>query len=425
MYNIDRHTLMVEGVSTIELAKNYGTPLYIYSETKILEQLEKIRVAFLNKYENTHAAFACKAFCTKYMCRLLDKEGFWLDVVSGGELYTAIEAGFPSERIEFNGNNKSDEELEMAIKAGVGRIVVDNIDELYHLENMCLDLKTRMSILFRVTPEVSAKTHDYISTGKKDSKFGIPLDESIIFPAIEYAIQSEVFSFLGFHYHVGSQLMTAETHLSALEVVLSLILETKKRFDYDIKDFNMGGGFGIHYTEQDTPNALSAFVDPLMQRLSAFCETHGLIRPHVSMEPGRFIVGEAGLQLYQIGNIKEIPNVKTFASVDGGMTDNMRPGLYGAKYEALIANKADLPKNMTVDISGKCCESTDILIKEIRLPSPQRGDLLAVFSTGAYGYSMSNNYNKLVIPAVVVVKGNTHRLIVRRQSYAEMIEREI
>lgn len=425
MYNIDRHILMVEEVSTVELAQNYGTPLYVYSETKLLEQLEKIKTTFLSKYENTHAAFACKAFCTKYMCRLLDKEGFWLDVVSGGELFTALEAGFSSEKIEFNGNNKSDDELLMAIDAGIGRIVVDNIDELYHLEQMCLDRKTRVSILFRVTPEVSAKTHDYISTGKKDSKFGIPLDDAIIFPAIEYAIQSDAFLFLGFHYHVGSQLMGAETHLSALEVVLSLILETKKRFNYDIKDFNMGGGFGIRYTGDDAPSDLSEFVDPLMKRLSAFCETHGLVRPHVSMEPGRFIVGEAGLQLYRIGNIKEIPNVKTYASVDGGMTDNIRPGLYGAKYEALLANKADLPKITTVDISGKCCESTDILIKDVRLPKPERGDLLAVFSTGAYGYSMSNNYNKLTIPAVVVVKGATHKLIVRRQTYSEMIEREI
>ncbi|HAS72540.1 MAG TPA: diaminopimelate decarboxylase [Clostridiales bacterium UBA8960] len=425
MFNIDRHILTIEGVSAVELANVYGTPLYVYSESKILEQLDVIRKSFLEKYDNTHAAFACKAFCTKYMCRLLENEGFWLDVVSGGELYTALEAGFPAERIEFNGNNKSDEELIMALRAGIGRIVVDNTDELYHLEKLCEIERCVVKILFRVTPEVSAKTHDYISTGKKDSKFGIPLDEAIIFPAIEYAIQSKVYDFLGFHFHVGSQLMEAETHISALDVVLKLILETKKRFDFSVKDFNLGGGFGIKYTADDTPLKISDFIDPLMERLESFCATHGLVRPHVSMEPGRYIVGEAGIQLYQVGNIKDIPGVKCYVSVDGGMTDNMRPGLYGAKYEAIIANKADLPKTAVVDISGKCCESTDILIKDLRLTKPERGDLLAVFSTGAYGYTMSNNYNKLTIPAVVVVKDSNHRLIVRRQSYAEMVEREI
>lgn len=425
MFNIDRHILTIEGVSAVELAESYGTPLYVYSENKLLEQLGKIKSSFLEKYENTHAAFACKAFCTKYMCRLLEKEGFWLDVVSGGELYTALEAGFPPERIEFNGNNKSEEELAMAIDAGVGRIVVDNVDELYHLEKMCLAHDAVVNILFRVTPEVSAKTHDFISTGKKDSKFGIPLDENVIFPAIEHAIQSNALSFLGFHFHVGSQLLEVDTHLSALEVILSLLLETKSRFGYDVKDFNLGGGFGIRYTGADVPLEVSDFVDPLMMRLSRFCEAHGLVRPHVSMEPGRFIVGEAGVQLYQIGNIKEIPGLKTYVSVDGGMTDNMRPGLYGAKYEALIANKADLSRTNVVDISGKCCESTDVLIKDLTIPTPVRGDLLAVFSTGAYGYSMANNYNKLAIPAVVVVKDSEHRLIVRRQTYAEMIEREL
>lgn len=425
MFNIDKHILTIEGVSALELAETYGTPLYVYSESKILEQLGKIKTSFLDKYENTHAAFACKSFCTKYMCRLLEKEGFWLDVVSGGELYTALEAGFPPMRIEFNGNNKSDEELAMAIETGVGRIVVDNVDELYHLEKMCLARNAVVNILFRVTPEVSAKTHDFISTGKKDSKFGIPLDEKVIFPAVEHAIQSNALSFLGFHFHVGSQLLEVDTHMGALEVVLSLLLETKRRFGYDVKDFNLGGGFGIRYTGVDVPLEVSDFIDPLMMRLTSFCETNGLVRPHVSMEPGRYIVGEAGVQLYKIGNIKEIPGLKTYVSVDGGMTDNMRPGLYGAKYEALIANKADLPKTIAVDISGKCCESTDILIKDLYIPTPVRGDLLAVFTTGAYGYSMANNYNKLAIPAVVVVKDSVHRLIVRRQTYAEMIEREI
>ncbi|MBE0449778.1 MAG: diaminopimelate decarboxylase [Clostridia bacterium] len=425
MLKTNDSTLFVDGVSTVELADAFGTPLYVYSEHRIKENLNEIRTSFLSKYPNTHAAYACKAFCTLYMCKLLNEEGFWIDVVSGGELFTAIKAKFPPGRIEFNGNNKSEEELVMALDYGVERIVVDNVSELYHLEKLCMNLGKTVKILFRITPAVSSDTHEYITTGRKDSKFGIPLNEDILYPLIAYAIESEAFEFLGFHFHVGSQLLDTKSHLSALEVILDLMLATKQRFDYDIKDFNMGGGFGIKYTDSDQPLGISEFVDPIMNRMNAFCVENNLTRPHVSMEPGRFIIGDAGIQLYRIGNIKEIPGVKTYASVDGGMTDNMRPGLYGASYDAIIANKADEIKNTVVDISGKCCESTDILIKNLKCTKPETGDLLAVFSTGAYGFSMANNYNKIRIPAVVVISNDKARLIVKRQSYDDMILNEI
>lgn len=425
MYNTKENTLFVDGVSTLELAAHYETPLYVYSENQIIMNLNEIRTSFLEKYPNTHAAYACKAFCTIYMCRLLDREGFWIDVVSGGELFTAMKAQFPPERIEFNGNNKSEEELLMALDYGVERIVVDNVSELYHLERLCIKMGKKVKILFRITPEVSSATHEYITTGKKDSKFGIPLNEEVLFPLIAHTLESEVFEFLGFHFHVGSQLLDTTSHLSALEVILDLMLATKKRFNYDIKDFNMGGGFGIKYIDSDKPLALSEFVDPLMERMSTFCEENNLICPHVSMEPGRFIIGNAGIQLYRIGNIKEIPGVKTYASVDGGMTDNLRPGLYGAKYDAIIANKADEPKTSVVDISGKCCESTDILIKNLKCAKPEEGDLLAVFSTGAYGYAMANNYNKIRIPAVVFIKDGVSKLTVRRQSFEDLTQYEV
>ncbi len=425
MFNTKDNTLFVDGVSTLELADAYGTPLYVYSEDRIKTRLNEIRTSFLEKYPNTHAAYACKAFCTLYMCKLLDEEGFWIDVVSGGELFTAMKANFPPERIEFNGNNKSEEELVMALEYGVARIVVDNVSELYHLEKLCLESGKKVKILFRITPEVSSDTHEYITTGRKDSKFGIPLNEDVLYPLIAYAIESEALEFLGFHFHVGSQLLDTVSHLSALEVILDLMLATKQKFDYDIKDFNMGGGFGIKYTDSDRPLGISDYVDPIMNRMNAFCSENNLTRPHVSMEPGRFIIGDAGIQLYRIGNIKEIPGVKTYASIDGGMTDNMRPGLYGAKYDAILANKAGDSKNSVVDISGKCCESTDILIKNLKCAKPETGDLLAVYSTGAYGYSMANNYNKIQIPAVVVIKDSKARLIVKRQSYDDLIQNEL
>jgi len=432
MYSDHQGQLTIDGVIATELAEAYGTPLYVYSEKRIEKQLMDIQTAFLDKYPNTHAAYACKAFCTIYMCKLLDKAGFWLDVVSGGELYTALRAGFPTERIEFNGNNKTTEELKLAIENGIGRIVIDNPSELYALETLCKSYKLKggnsfkkIKVLFRITPNVSSDTHEYITTGKKDSKFGVPLEDDILFPLIGDALNSEVLEFLGFHYHVGSQLLDTRAHLQALEVILPLLKVTKARFGEDVKDFNMGGGFGIQYTESDQPLKLSEFVDPIMERLEGYCLAHGLKRPHVSMEPGRFVVGEAGMQLYSIGNIKHIPGVKTYVNVDGGMTDNLRPGLYSANYEDVIANKVLQPKSSLVDIGGKCCESTDIIIKNLNCATPETGDLLAVFATGAYGYAMASNYNKLPIPAVVVVKEGRHKLIVKRQTYEDLLRNEI
>ncbi len=277
MFKISNNQLYIDECLALDLAKEYNTPLYVYSENKILENLKEIKESFTEKYPNTHAAYACKAFCTLYMCKLLEKEGFWLDVVSGGELYTAIKADFPVEHIEFNGNNKSKEELEMALDNNIGRIVVDNVSELYFLEKLCKEKNTTTRILFRITPGVMSDTHEYITTGKRDSKFGIPLDEDILYPVIETAIKSDRFDFLGFHFHVGSQLQDTVSHLGALEVVLNLIKETKSRFDYDIKDFNMGGGFGIRYTEDDSPLKISDFVDPIMKKLTSFCEENSLI----------------------------------------------------------------------------------------------------------------------------------------------------
>ena len=414
-----------DGCSVVDLAEKYGTPLYIYSENIILSKISEIKDSFLEKYENTRAAYAGKAFLTLSMCKLLEREGMCLDVVSGGELYTAVKADFPSEKIEFNGNNKSPEEIEMALDYNIGRLIVDNIYELELLEKKCKEKNTKANILFRITPGVSSDTHKYITTGTKDSKFGIPLDESIIFPSIKKALDSKYINFLGFHYHVGSQLFDNSSHVGALDAVLQLIKEVKERFNYNIKEFNMGGGFGIKYTEKDDPKPISYFVDPMMEKLNKLCNDIGILRPAVVMEPGRFIVGEAGIQIYTVGSIKEIPNIRTYVSVDGGMTDNIRPGLYQAEYTGFLGSRADDKKNTLVTISGKCCESTDILIEDLNIPKPEPEDLLVVLSTGAYGYSMANNYNKIPIPAVVMVNNGKSNIIVNRQTYDNMICREV
>lgn len=422
---IKNNTLYFDGCNTVELAKKYGTPLYVMSETAIVEKCREIKDSFLDKYERTRAAYAAKAFLTLSMCKIIEREGLCMDVVSGGELYTAIKAQFPAERIEFNGNNKSIEEIELAVDYNIGRIIVDGLDELSIIEEVCKEKGKKINILYRVTPGVKSDSHDYIVTGKKDSKFGIPLDEEVIYPAIESAINSEYVNFMGFHFHVGSQLHNNESHLQALDIVLNLVKQTKEKYNYVTPELNIGGGFGIRYTNADDRKPYAYFLDPMMKRIEEFSNEVGITRPEVVIEPGRSIVGEAGITLYTIGTIKDIKGIRKYVSVDGGMTDNIRPSLYQAVYEALVANKAEEPKTDLVTISGKCCESGDVLIRDIKIAKPERGDIFAVFSTGAYGYSMASNYNKNPLLATVLVKDGKSEIIVKRQTYDHMIENEV
>lgn len=422
---IKNNTLYFDGCNTVELAKKYGTPLYVMSETAIVEKCREIKDSFLDKYERTRAAYAAKAFLTLSMCKIIEREGLCMDIVSGGELYTAIKAQFPAERIEFNGNNKSIEEIELAVDYNIGRIIVDGLDELSIIEEVCKEKGKKINILYRVTPGVKSDSHDYIVTGKKDSKFGIPLDEEVIYPAIESAINSEYVNFMGFHFHVGSQLHNNESHLQALDIVLNLVKQTKEKYNYVTPELNIGGGFGIRYTNADDRKPYAYFLDPMMKRIEEFSNEVGITRPEVVIEPGRSIVGEAGITLYTIGTIKDIKGIRKYVSVDGGMTDNIRPSLYQAVYEAIVANKAEEPKTDLVTISGKCCESGDVLIRDIKIAKPERGDIFAVFSTGAYGYSMASNYNKNPLLATVLVKDGKSEIIVKRQTYDHMIENEV
>lgn len=417
--------LYYDGCNTVDLAKEYGTPLYVMSESQILEKCKEIKESFLDKYERTRAAYAAKAFLTVSMCKIIEKAGLCIDVVSGGELYTAIKANFPAENIEFNGNNKTLEEIQLAIDYNIGRIIIDGLDELELIEDVCKEKGKKVNVLYRITPGVKSDSHDYIVTGKKDSKFGIPLDDEIIYPAIERAIKSEYVRFMGFHFHVGSQLHNNDSHLKALDTSLKLIKDTKERYGYVTPEINVGGGYGIRYTDADNVKPYSYFLDPMMDKIEKFSKELGITRPEVVIEPGRSIVGEAGITLYTVGTIKDIPGIRKYVSVDGGMTDNIRPALYQAKYEGIVANKADTPKTDMVTICGKCCESGDILIKDAKVAPMERGDILAMFSTGAYGYTMASNYNKIPLPAIVLVKEGKSKIMVKRQSYEDMIRNEI
>lgn len=417
-------TLYFDGCNTLELAKQYGTPLYVFSETDIVSRFDALRTSFLEKWPGSRVAYACKAFCTPAMLALVAREGMCIDVVSGGELYTAIQAGFPPERIEFNGNNKLPSELELAIQYGIGRIIIDSLQELSLIEKICEAQKKRVKVLYRVTPGVQADTHDYIITGKKDSKFGLPMDDEIIFPSIQAAIDSPYVDFLGVHFHVGSQLFEVRPYLEAIDTVLDLMKRTRERFGYDMTELNLGGGFGVTYTNE-VRQSYDYFLAPAMEKIAAFCQKEGFDRPALVVEPGRSIVAEAGINLYTIGSIKDIPGVRKYVSVDGGMTDNIRHALYQAVYTGVIANKADAPAEDVVTVCGKCCESGDILMRDAKLPRAEPGDVLAMFSTGAYGFSMASNYNSNPIPAVVLVKDGQSELIVKRQSYEDLVANAI
>lgn len=421
---IKNNVLYFDGCSTVELAEKYGTPLYVFSENDLISRLEELKSCFTSKYENTRVAYASKAFCTAAMLRLCMEQGVCTDVVSGGEIYTAMKAGFPPERVEFNGNNKQPQEIELALDYGVGRFIVDGLQELDMLESICAAKGKAANVLFRITPGVKSDSHDYIVTGKKDSKFGIPLDEDVIYPQVEKAIKAPHINFMGFHFHVGSQLSDNASHLQALDIMLNLVKNVKERLEYDVTELNLGGGFGVTYTTEERKPA-SYFLDPMMERIEAFFKELGVKRPAVVIEPGRSIVAEAGLTLYRIGSIKDIRDVRKYVSVDGGMTDNIRPALYQAVYDGVVANKAGQPKDEVVTICGKCCESGDILIRDIAVVKPESGDLFAIFSTGAYGYSMACNYNRNPIPAVVFVKDGKDRLVVKRQSYEDMMKNEV
>lgn len=417
--------LMFDGCDTAELAREYGTPLYLMSETAIASRLAELKRAFMDAYPGSLAVYASKAFMTLDICRTVAAAGLGLDVVSGGELYTAGKAGFPMDRVFFHGNGKTEEELRMAVDMGVGRVVVDNLDELEALDRLALERGRRARILFRITPGVDSHTHRHISTGQLDSKFGIPLDPSVRDAYIGRALGMKGVELMGFHFHVGSQIFENDSHVKATRIALTFMAEVKAASGFVTRELNLGGGFAVRYTEAEAPKPLSYFTDAMMAELSSGCGELRLALPRVMIEPGRWIVGEAGITLYTVTSVKEVPGLRTFVAVDGGMPDNIRPALYGAEYRAVVARGRSGAPTRTVSVVGKCCETGDVLIKEISLPLPRRGELLAVLTTGAYCHTMASNYNRLPRPAVVMVREGRHRLAVRRESYEDMMSREM
>ena len=422
--SISQGRLFLDGVDLVALAAGQGTPLYVVSESMVRERCAAVRSAFIEKYPNTAAYYASKAFQTLDMCRLVAEEGLGLDVVSGGELYAALKANIDPELIVFHGNAKSSDELEYALRAGVGRIVSDNLSEIGEIERIAASLGRRQALLYRITPGVDSHTHRFISTGSLDSKFGIPLDPSVRDLYMRAVLDAPHIDFRGFHFHIGSQLHDNFSHLAAAGIALALMTEVKASCGFITRELVLGGGFGINYLPSDSAPGLSYFLDPMMAMVAEKTAAAGLPMPRVSIEPGRWIIGEAGLTLYEVRSVKTIPGIRTYVGVDGGMVDNIRPALYDAKYHAIIANKAGITGSAIVTVAGKCCESGDILIRDIALPDPRTGDILAVFSTGAYNHSMASNYNRIPRPPVIMTKAGSWRISVRRETYEDLISRE-
>ncbi|MCM3341737.1 diaminopimelate decarboxylase [Paenibacillus sp. MER TA 81-3] len=413
--------LEIGGCDAAELKAQFGTPLYIVDEHLVRERCREYMEAFRASGLTFQVAFASKAFCVMAMCRIVDEEGLSLDVVSEGELYTALQAGFPAERIHFHGNNKTPDEIAMALDARIGCFVIDNFTELHLLNAMAKERKQTVSVLLRVTPGVEAHTHEYISTGQIDSKFGFDIGNGTALEAVQAAADAEGLELLGIHSHIGSQIFETEGFQLAVERVAQFARQVKDVAGVAFQVVNLGGGFGIRYVEGDTPLAVSEYVRSIMEAVKSCFAGIGDRLPEIWVEPGRSIIGEAGTTLYTIGSVKDIPGVRKYVAVDGGMTDNPRPALYESRYEAMVANRGNEEASEVVSIAGKCCESGDMLIWDVALPKVNQGDLLAVSCTGAYNYSMASNYNRIPRPAVVFVQDGEADIVVRRESHRDIV----
>lgn len=418
--------LTVGGADTVELAKKFSTPLYVFDESAIRDACRQFKDSIDEFYGgNGLVLYASKAFSCLEIYRIMAGEGMGVDVVSGGELYTALKAGFPADRIFFHGNNKTADEITLALESGVGRIVVDNLEELKLLERLAAGLDTQVKILLRIKPGIDAHTHDFIRTGQIDSKFGFALETGEAFTAAEAASALPHLIFTGVHCHIGSQIFELEPFCLAAEVMLRFMGEVKSRLGVVLTELNLGGGFGIRYVEKQDPKAYREFMERVSSAVKTAAAAEGLPVPRIYIEPGRSIVGPAGLTLYTVGSVKEIPGIRTYVSVDGGMTDNPRYALYQAPYEVVAADKAADPRDFVATIAGKCCESGDLIQENTPVQRPEAGDILAVLATGAYNYSMASNYNRIPRPPAVMVKDGEARVIIRRESYEDLIRNDL
>ncbi len=418
--------LRIGGCDVVELAEEFGTPLYLFDEFTLRLKCREFREEFCRYCPDALVVYACKAFLNRALALVVREEGLGLDVVSGGELSIAHSVGFPVDKVYFHGNNKTPEELNLALDWAVGRIVVDNFYEMEMLDKLAGQKGMRQGILLRLTPGVDPHTHQYTTTGTIETKFGFPIATGQAAEAVKKALSAVNLSLLGLHFHLGSPVSEMQPYALAIELVLRFAREMGRKHSFNLSEFDIGGGFAIPYTLDSKVPTTTDYAKAITGKLNGLVSELGLSRPRLVIEPGRAIVGQAGVALYEVGAIKEIPGVKKYVCVDGGMSDNIRPALYGAKYEALVANKAlDTGGQEVVTIAGKLCESGDVLIKDISLASVHPGDIIAIPVCGAYSIPMSSNYNAMPRPAIVMVGESRVRLIRRREICQDLMSLDL
>lgn len=422
----DKGRLTIGGVDTVELAAEYGTPLYVLDEDVIREKC-RIYVSAMKECfgEGSAPLFASKALCFKGIYPVIESEGMCADVVSPGEIYTALAAGFPAEKLFFHGNNKTDKDIEYGVRSAIGYFIIDNFNELEALDRIAGELGVRQKALLRLTCGLDPHTLEAINTGRVDSQFGVPIDTGQADDFVKAAVKCENIAVEGFHSHVGSQIFESESFNRQAEILASYAAKARDEFGLEISTLNIGGGFGVRYTGKDPDLDIAARIAEIESHLRAVCEKNGIRIDRVFMEPGRSIVADAGITLYETGGVKEVKGYRNYVTVDGGMPDNPRFALYGSEYTVLNASRASEPADYEVTVAGRCCESGDRIAENVMIAKPERGDVIAVLSTGAYNYSMASNYNRLPKPAIVMISGGKPRLAVRRESFEDLMRCEL
>ena len=415
--------LIIGGCDSAALAEEFGTPLYVFDEFSLRSKCAEFKAEFGQRYQDTTVIYASKAFTNKALAILLKEEGLGLDVVSAGEMSIAHSVGFPMDRIYLHGNNKSAEELRSATEWQVGRIVVDNFHELDMLGKIAKEQSCVPDILLRLSPGIDPHTHRYNTTGIVDSKFGFTL--STWEEAVNGAMSAPELNLLGLHFHLGSLICEVKPYQEAIGIVLDFAAAMKRKYSFELRELDIGGGFGVQYTLDAPAPPVSTFAEVIADAITGKCGELKLSPPRLIIEPGRAIVARAGVALYRVGVVKDIPGVRCYVSVDGGMGDNIRPALYGARHEAIVANKASAKESGEITIAGKFCESGDILIKDINLPAVSAGDIIAVADCGAYCLPMASNYNASLRPAVVLVNEGKARLIRHRETFADLTRSDV
>lgn len=421
--NQDGH-LEIGGCDTVALAEQYSTPLFVMDEAHIRHVMRAMKAAFQALHPQTEVIYASKAFPCLAISRIVAQEGLMIDVASAGELFTALQADVPPERIIFHGNNKSREELEMAVRARIGRVIVDNEQEIDVLDEIAEALGATQKVMLRLTPAVDPHTHRYIAVGKTDTKFGLNIEGGGALAGLKKALTKKNLEITGVGCHIGSQILEADFFKLSATHMTQFLADAKEQLGFIAQDLDLGGGLGIRYLPEHTPPTFEEYAQIVVNTVKEQCAKHGLDVPRLHIEPGRSLVGEAGTTLYRVGTIKPVPGIRTYVAVDGGISDNPRPALYEARYHAMNASRANESERATVTISGKHCE-TDTLIEDTEVAPPQTGDVVAVFSTGAYNHAMASNYNRFRRPAVVLVNEGQSDLIIERESLQDLLSHDL